>query len=141
MVAGCFTDLNYLIMHGLHVGATIVVYGTIHFLPPKGLWANGTPSVSSAVQCVGILSCQFSFVFGGIQLVKKADEHLSFKLKALKDGMDAAAMLMGFAPMLAVLFIGARIRALDMDPARGHPQKWAQNCFFMCAYALLIATS
>jgi hypothetical protein len=47
---------------------------------------------------------------------------------------------MNFAPMLAVLFIGARMRALQMDPVNGNPQRWAQNCFFMCTYALLAQT-
>merc|ERR1719316_2527529 len=47
---------------------------------------------------------------------------------------------MNFAPMLAVLFIGARMRALQMDPVNGAPQKWAQNCFFMCTYALMAQT-
>merc|ERR1719337_125035 len=27
-----------------------------------------------------------------------------------------------------------------MDPVNGNPQKWAQNCFFMCTYALLAQT-
>merc|ERR1719262_106982 len=47
---------------------------------------------------------------------------------------------MMFAPMLAILFIGARMRALQMDPVNGKPQTWAQNCFFMCTYALLLQT-
>merc|ERR1719230_1436124 len=40
--------------------------------------------------------------------------------------------------MMAVLFIGARMRALQMDPINGAPQKWAQNCFYMCSYAIMI---
>merc|ERR1719453_1617799 len=40
----------------------------------------------------------------------------------------------------AQFFIGARMRALNMDPVNGNPQKWAQNCFFMCTYALLAQT-
>merc|ERR1719161_2883146 len=27
-----------------------------------------------------------------------------------------------------------------MDPINGSPQKWAQNCFYMCTYALLAQT-
>merc|ERR1719301_480750 len=54
--------------------------------------------------------------------------------------MVTATLSMNFAPMLAVLFIGARMRALQMDPVNGAPQKWAQNCFFMCTYALLAQT-
>merc|ERR550514_1207736 len=45
-----------------------------------------------------------------------------------------------FAPMLCVLFIGARMRALQLDPKHGNPQKWAQNCFYLCAYSVLIQT-
>merc|ERR1719281_1587543 len=32
------------------------------------------------------------------------------------------------------------MRALQMDPVNGAPQKWAQNCFFMCTYALALQT-
>jgi len=45
-----------------------------------------------------------------------------------------------FAPMLCILFIGARMRALQMDPKHGNPQKWAQNCFFLCTYSVLLQT-
>merc|ERR1719183_153504 len=27
-----------------------------------------------------------------------------------------------------------------MGPIHGHPQRWAQNCFFLCAYALMANT-
>ena len=47
---------------------------------------------------------------------------------------------MGFAPTLGVLFIDARMRAPNMDPVDGAPQRWAQNCFYMCTYALLAQT-
>jgi len=51
-----------------------------------------------------------------------------------------AANTMGMAPMLCVLFLGARMRALQMDPISGNPQKWAQNCFYACTYALVAQT-
>ena len=37
--------------------------------------------------------------------------------------------------MLCVLFLGARMRALQMDPKHGNPQRWAQNCFYLCTYS------
>merc|ERR1719313_896416 len=40
--------------------------------------------------------------------------------------------------MAAVLFIGARMRALQMDPINGAPQRWAQNCFYAITYAILL---
>merc|ERR1719408_1133322 len=40
--------------------------------------------------------------------------------------------------MVSVLFIGARMRALQMDHIGGAPQKWAQNCFYMITYAIMM---
>merc|ERR1719478_2099280 len=143
-VAGAFTVLKYLILLGLYVGAIVVVYGIINFVPPKGTWPGDViPPVSPAVQCTMILSCQYFAVYGAIQVCKSVEEWLSYKnefLHLLKEACSTATLSMNFAPMLAVLFIGARMRALQMDPVSGAPQKWAQNCFFMCTYALLLQT-
>merc|ERR1719487_1431110 len=137
-----FTILKYLIMLGLYVGALVVVYGIITFEPPKGTWpGDKIPPVSPAVQCVMILSAQFFLVYGGIQVCKTVDDWLSFKMENLNKALNTATNSMFFAPMLAVLFIGARMRALQMDPVNGAPQKWAQNCFFMCTYALALQTA
>merc|ERR1719454_147625 len=144
IIAGCFTALKFLIMLGLYAGALVVVYGIINFEPPKGTWPGDViPPVSQAVQCVMILSCQYFGVYGAIQVCKSVEEWLSFQnafLHTLQEACVTATLSMNFAPMLAVLFIGGRMRALQMDPVNGAPQKWAQNCFFMCTYALLAQT-
>merc|ERR1719379_2217886 len=144
IVAGCFTVLKFLIMLGLYAGALVVVYGIINFEPPKGTWPGDViPPVSPAVQCVMILSCQYFCIYGAIQVCKSVEEWLSFKnafLHTLQEACTTATLSMNFAPMLAVLFIGARMRALQMDPVNGAPQRWAQNCFFMCTYAVLAQT-
>merc|ERR1719408_1010672 len=145
IVAGCFTALKFLIMLGLYAGALVVVYGIINFEPPKGTWPGDViPPVSPAVQCVMNLSCQYFCVYGAIQVCKSVEEWLSFNnpwLHTLQEACSTATLSMNFAPMLAVLFIGARMRALQMDPVNGAPQKWAQNCFFMCTYAVLAQTT
>merc|ERR1719440_2458803 len=136
-----FTVLKYLIMLGLYIGALVVVYGIITFEPPKGTWPGDVvPPVSPAVQCTMILSAQFFLVYGGIQVCRSVSEWLSFQVPVLEKALDGATNSMFFAPMLAVLFIGARMRALQMDPVNGAPQKWAQNCFFACTYALALQT-
>merc|ERR1719262_1265935 len=88
-----------------------------------------------------ILSCQYFVVYGGIQICLSVKDWLSWDLHILKEALTTATLSMNFAPMLAVLFIGARMRALQMDPVNGAPQKWAQNCFFMCTYALAFQTT
>merc|ERR1719482_1927081 len=51
-----------------------------------------------------------------------------------------AASTMDMAPMLCVLFLATRMRALQMDPVHGNPQRWAQNCFYLCTYAIIVQT-
>merc|ERR1719161_54284 len=144
IVAGCFTALKFLIMLGLYAGALVVVYGIITFEPPKGTWPGDViPPVSPAVQCVMILTCQYFLVYAGIQICKSVidfGQDLGGYLHTLKEALTTATLSINFAPMLAVLFIGARMRALQMDPVHGHPQTWAQNCFFACTYALALQT-
>merc|ERR1719224_205939 len=91
-----------------------------------------------------ILSCQYFLVYGAIQICKSIEDWMSFQnewLRSLQEACTTATLSINFAPMLAVLFIGARMRALQMDPVNGKPQTWAQNCFFMCTYALALQTS
>merc|ERR1719359_1301610 len=51
------------------------------------------------------------------------------RITKFENAMLTSTNSMNFAPMLAVLFIAARMRALNMDPINGNPQKWAQTCF------------
>merc|ERR1719191_2194175 len=139
-----FTVLKYIILLMLYIGALGVVYAIITFEPPKGTWPKGKKfPVAPAVQCTISLSCQFFIVYGGIQVARTWTQFTgvaaNFTSKAENALMVATASI-NFAPMLAVLFIGARMRALNMDPINGNPQKWAQNCFYMCTYALLAQT-
>merc|ERR1719352_2238724 len=144
MCAIAFTVLKYLILIMLYGGALAVVYAIITFVPPAGTWPEGKKfPVAPAVQCTIILSCQYFLVYGGIQVARTWTQFTgiaaNFTSKA-ENALMVATASMNFAPMLAVLFIGARMRALNMDPINGNPQKWAQNCFFMCTYALLAQT-
>merc|ERR1719272_2167043 len=113
----CFTVLKYLILLGLYGGALAVAYGIVTYKPPVGTWPEGKEfHVAPAVQFTKVRTTKF------------------------ENAMMTATASMNFALMLAVLFIAARMRALNMDPVNGSPQKWAQNCFFMCTYALLAQT-
>jgi hypothetical protein len=50
---------------------------------------------------------------------------------------NTAADTVSFAPMLAILYIAARMRALQHD---GQPQEWAQNCMYASTVALAATT-
>ena len=76
-----------------------------------------------------ILSCQYFLVYGGIQVAKSVIEFvgdLNGYLHLLQEALTTATLSINLAPMLAVLFIRARMRALPADPVNGAPPKWAQ---------------
>merc|ERR1740130_2169736 len=87
-----------------------------------------------------IMSCMYFLVYAAVQFSRTWTQWTGSKYSKFEESMLNAANAMNFAPMLSVLFIGARMRALQMDPVNGAPQKWAQNCFFMCTYALALQT-
>merc|ERR1719207_81293 len=88
------------------------------------------------------LTWQFFIVYLVVALVKTAKEvsGSSPLLTKIIGVFTMAKLTVNFAPMLCILFIGERMRALQMDPKNGNPQKWAQNCFFMCTYSVMIQT-
>merc|ERR1719428_940056 len=53
--------------------------------------------------------------------------------------LNKATKTVEFCPMMAVLFIGARMRAVQIDP-HDAPQPWAQSAFFLATYAILVQT-
>merc|ERR1719171_3244324 len=139
IAAVCFTVLKYLIMIGLYVGAVCIIYGTYTYKPPAGSWpGDEIPPVSPAVACTMILASCYFFVYAGIQFGETLKSFSGWDTSKLTGALQGAIVTLFFAPMMAVLFIGARMRALQMDPINGAPQRWAQNCFYACTYAIQI---
>merc|ERR1719473_1292983 len=51
--------------------------------------------------------------------------------------LDAQATI-AFCPMLAILFVGTRMRALMITNNKGAPQGWVQDGMYMATWAVLI---
>merc|ERR1719440_1210795 len=133
--------VKYFIMIGLYIGVIMIIYGACTFVPPAGTWPGDTiPPPAPAVACTMIMACMYFVVYAAVQFSRTWTQFTGSKFSRFENAMMIAANAMNFAPMLSVLFIGARMRALQMDPINGAPQKWAQNCFYMCTYALLVQT-
>jgi len=142
ILALIFTVLRYAAFFSLYVGFAGVCAGVFMFEPPADLWSGAIPPVSPAVACTMTLAIAF---FGCYLLVAISRTYSMFTKgnrgqSHFETVMAMAANTMGMAPMLCVLFLGARMRALQMDPINGNPQRWAQNCFYMCTYALIAQT-
>merc|ERR1719502_2280732 len=134
-----FTLLKYAILIGLYIGAIVVIYGTYNYVPPAGSspFGDKIPPVAPAVACTMILTSMYFIVYAGIQFGKTFQSFSGIDSSKLTGALQGAICTMFFAPMAAVLFIGARMRALQMDPINGAPQRWAQNCFYAVTYAIM----
>merc|ERR1719409_1454425 len=137
-----FNILRYAVFLGLYVGFAAVCVGVFLFKPPADVWDGPIPPVSPAVACTMTLSITFFLVYFLVAVSRTYSQFVGGNLSTSKFETDMlrAADTLAMAPMLSVLFLAARMRALQMDPISGNPQKWAQNCFYACTYALIFQT-
>merc|ERR1719352_655252 len=144
IVATILSVLRWVTMIMLYGGFTTVCIGAYAMEAPKEVWGEDkAPPVSPAVACTMNLAMQYFGVYLAIQVVQTwvTFNGTSIETRKLSGILQMATNTVNFAPMLAILFIGARIRALQIDPKHGAPQAWAQNCFYLCAYSVLAQLS
>jgi len=140
IVAKILGVLRWVTMVALYGGFTTVCIGAYSMEAPEEVYPKGTaPPVSPAVACTMNLACQYFGVYLAIQVVQTYTQFQgnTMETRKLMGILQLATNTVNFAPMLSILFIGARMRALQIDPKFGNPQPWAQNCFYLCAYSVL----
>jgi hypothetical protein len=141
-VATVFTVIRYVVFLGLYVGFGAVCVGVFLYEPPAGVWDGPMPPVSPAVACTMTLSVTFFLIYFLLAVSRTYSQYASGHLftSTFETVMLRAADTLGMAPMLCVLFLAARMRALQMDPVTGNPQRWAQRCFYVATYSLIAQT-
>jgi len=119
-----------------------VIVGCFMMEGPESIWHGNQPPVSPALFSTILCTATFFSVYLMVALAKTAVELRgnSEFLEKMSCVLTLAKFTVNFAPMLSILFIGARIRALQMDPKNGNPQRWAQLCFYLCTASLMVQT-
>jgi hypothetical protein len=141
-LATIFNVVRYLTFLGLYIGFGAVCVGVFKYEPPAGVWDGPVPPVSPAVACTMLLSCTFFFIYLLLAISRTYSQYVGGQLftSNFEMVMLRAADTLAMAPMLCVLFLAARMRALQMDPIGGNPQSWAQKCFYAASYCLIAQT-
>jgi len=108
---------------------------------PKG--AEFTPPISPTMHCVINLAWQYFtiyiLVWAFITYEHFAPASLSFGwMTTLKDAVNSAKTTVEYAPMLCVLFIATRMRALQITDNRGAPQGYVQDGMYLASWAILV---
>jgi len=137
MVFCGLTAARYLILLGLYGGLAGVIVGICIYMPPGAQELSELPKPAPAVMCTMVLAVVFFSTQLVIAMCRSYSEFTGVEFPKIVGMMHAAATTVEFAPMLAILFLAARMRALQHD---GQPQSWAQNCMYAATFAMCLTT-
>lgn len=131
--------VEWVIMAAFYGGFAVVCAGALTMEGPHALWHGKALPTSAALQCTLLLATTFLLVYllhDVFRIVQKQGSSLPAVTKLVdcfKDAKDSVNL----APMLAILFLVARMNALQVDPDHGGSQSWAQRCFYLCTFAVM----
>jgi len=127
--------VRYLILVGLYGGLAGVIVGTCIYMPPGVTDRTKIPSPSAAVTCTMILAIMFFATQLIIAICRSYTEFTGVEFPKILGMMLGAECAVEFAPQLSILFLAARMRALQHD---GQPESWVQTCMYSCTAALCL---
>ena len=99
------------------------------------------PKVSPALQCVMGLSMQYFIIYTVLAIIRTGNQFTNNAHLGAQKILETACTTVTYAPMLCVLFLAARMRAIQLTQGETEkykmPQPWAQTAMFCCVYAVL----
>merc|ERR1719247_2926379 len=139
------TTVRYIALLALYGGFTAVIVSVFVIEHPTDV--SLTPPISPAMSCVMNLTVQYFFIYLCLWVCITAQQILGsspFWDQAIGI-FDAGRATVMFAPMLSILFVGTRMRALQLTkatdgtiPPTAGPQGWAQDGMFLSTWSCLI---
>merc|ERR1719440_960226 len=133
------TALRFIIMLSVYACTTAVVCSVFTIQHPDG--KELTPPLSPTMQCVLNLVFQYFVIYLLLWIYYTVEDFVGLDmsiLAAAKDAIESAKATVQFAPMLSVLFVATRMRALQMTQNKGAPQGWVQDGMYLASWAVLI---
>merc|ERR1719386_301419 len=99
------------------------------------------PAVAPALQCVISLSIQYFIIYTVLAIVRTANQFTGHSMLGVQKIMETACTTVTYTPMLSVLFLGVRMRAIQLSQGQTEkyalPQPWVQQAMYICTYAVL----
>merc|ERR1719359_2656948 len=137
LVTKVLDAIQYAAIIGLYAGAGVVTAGLLTMERPAAL--GGEIPVSDESKRTITLIIQYFVVYLAWKVSNTVDLYVPNSYNATKV-LEMAQHTIAYAPMCAILFMAARMRALQLDPEDGAPQGWARACFYIATYSILFQT-
>merc|ERR1719409_2321704 len=136
MLGSCLLVFRWFVMLSVYLGISAVIWSVFAIEHPQG--PQYTPPISVTMQCVINLTVQFFICFILIWVAITVKELTGWEFALLTDTMENARGTIAFCPMLAILFVGTRMFALQITNNKGAPQGWAQDGMYMATWSILL---
>mmetsp|Transcript_32331 Transcript_32331/g.77556 ORF Transcript_32331/g.77556 Transcript_32331/m.77556 type:complete len:599 (-) Transcript_32331:148-1944(-) len=141
-VGAFFVALRCSSEFAMHVGAFAVMVAIFTMQPAdkalKEMWEGDVPSISESIRCACSLVFLFLFVNAFASVAVETRRFLGSTERRTKlvtaSGMAKSAVQP--APVLALLIVAERLRALQDDLRIGNPQPWATASFYTATFCL-----
>merc|ERR1719263_75864 len=143
-IAGVITAIRYLALLALYGGFTAVICSIFLISHPTDV--SLTPPISPAMQCVMNLTLQYFSIYLVLFVCITVKQFTKMEILGYVISIfESARMTVMFAPMLSMLFIGTRMRALQLTkatdgtiPTTAGPQTWVQDGMFLATWSVLV---
>lgn len=120
-----FTVMRYLVLFALYGGIAAVILGILSYKPAGNQKFSDLEPAAPAIMCAMTLTVVFFTSQFIIAICRTYLELTRVNFPQVVGMIHAAQTMTDLAPMLAVLFLGCHMRALQHD---AQPQDWAQSC-------------
>merc|ERR1719161_703089 len=108
---------------------------------PDFLKAPKVPPPSPTLQCVISLTIQYFVLYTLLQILRTVNQFTGNAMLGWQKVLEAACTTVTYAPSLSCLFLGCRMRAIQLTQGETDkyqlPQPWVQNAMYACTYAVL----
>jgi len=131
------STMRYLVLFAMYGALVGVIVGICSYLPSGSKKLSNIETPAPAVMCTMILAVAFFSTQLIVAGCRTCSELARVDFPRVVGIMHAAALTVEFAPMLAVLFLAAHMRASQHGT---QPQEWAQNLMFASTGAMCVTT-
>merc|ERR1719240_268892 len=118
----------------------------MHFLsatlssPDEGI--GNISEVSTTMKCIISLTIQYMLVYTALGICRS---YLDFRKtpyndSAVQKALKSASETMFYAPMVCLMFVGFRMRVLQLTKGTGNPQDWVRMSMQAVTYSILANT-
>merc|ERR1719298_114894 len=88
------------------------------------------------------LTVQYLSIYTALAILRVVADFQGQNLKSwtIGEALNQATLTVNYAPMLAILFLAARMRVLWLTQLKGNPPIWMQQWMYAATYAVLAMT-